>query len=45
MLDLLKESGNRNIATLLNLLETQDITTIQQFLVIYGNSKRKHVKY
>ena len=36
-LDLPKESGNDDIKTIHNLLERQDIKTIQHFLVIYGN--------
>ena len=35
--DLPKESGNSDITTIHNLLETQDIRTIHHFLVIYGN--------
>ena len=33
--DLAKESGNSDITTISNLLETQDVRTIQHFLAIY----------
>ena len=43
--DLSKVCGNSDIRTMRNLLETQDIRTIQHFLVIYRNWRRKQVKY